>query len=287
MRRWSGPALLLRLAATLAAGCLTATPLLAQGRVDHVPGIVLAEEGNAIRAATIVAENAKAKPHLFATTADGEGRFFLSGLTAGAWTFTVTAQGYIPVQRTILLPTARRVPPMEVIMRKGQWQPPPPLAEGRLAGVSLFRLLTALQNADTLMRAKQYDQAIAIVPATSSQAPALTRANLAIAEAWRMKKDFDRASSAYREVLAAEPGNEMALLGFRAAKSNRGSLEQAETYPRPSRGPPQAGSGHALRAGRRELARRQLEAARIGMEGRGGGSRLGTPALEARAAGAA
>ena len=261
MRRWSGPALLLRLAATLAAGCLTATPLLAQGRVDHVPGIVLAEEGNAIRAATIVAENAKAKPHLFATTADGEGRFYLSGLTAGAWTFTVTAQGYIPVQRTILLPKAKRVPPIEVIMRKGQWQPPPPLAEGRLAGVSLFRLLTALQNADTLMRAKQYDQAIAIYQDVLSQAPALTRANLAIAEAWRMKKDFDRSSSAYREVLAAEPGNEMALLGLSSVEVDRGSLEQAERILTEAASRPKAGREILCALGDVALARRQLEAA--------------------------
>jgi Tfp pilus assembly protein PilF len=261
MPRGPVPALLVRLVAATAASCALATPLHAQGRVEHVPGIVHSEEGEALRGATIVAENARAKPHLFATTTDGEGRFYLSGLTAGAWTFTVTAQGYIPVQRIILLPNERSVPAIVVIMRKGQWQPPPPVQEGRLAGVDMFRLLTALENADTLMRAKQYDQAIAAYQDVLAKAPALTRAHLAIGEAWRMKKDFDRSAAAYREVLAAEPGNEMAVLGLSRVEVDRGALEQADAVLTEAASRPKAGREILCALGDVKLARQQTGAA--------------------------
>jgi tetratricopeptide (TPR) repeat protein len=261
MPRRPGPAALIRLVAALAACWPLSAPLHAQGRVDHVPGVVRSEEGEPLRGATIVAENARAKPHLFATTTDGEGNFYLSGLPAGAWTFTVTARGYLPFQRVILLPKGRTVPAIEVSLRKGEWQPPPPLQEGSLAGVSLFRLQTALQNADTLMRAGQYDAAIAIYQDVLSQAPALTRANLAVADAWRMKKDFDRSAAAYRAVLAAEPGNEMAVLGLSTVEVDRGALDEAERILTGAASRPKAGREILCALGDVKLARQQPGAA--------------------------
>jgi len=243
MPRGRVPAPLFRLATALAACCPTAATLHAQGRADHVPGIVRNEDGEAVPGATVVAENPRAKPHLFATTTDGVGGFVLTGLAAGAWTFTVTASGYAPLRTTALIPRGSSVPNVELVVRKGTWQPPPPPArEGRLAGVDVFRLLTALENADTLMRAKQYDQAIAAYRDVLARAPALTRANLALGEAWRMKKEFDLAATAYRDALAAEPGNEMAVLGLATVEVERGALERADeilteaaTRPKPGR----------------------------------------------------
>jgi tetratricopeptide (TPR) repeat protein len=200
----------------------------AQGRADHVPGVVRDEDGTPVKGATVVAVNPKATPHLFATTTDSEGNFYLSGLTAGPWTFTAVAQGYVATEQAVLLEKGGTVPAIEMTIRKRDWQPPPPLRDGRLAGVDLFRLMTELQNADALLRARQYDQAIAIYERVLVQAPALTHANLAIGDACRQKKDLARAAAAYRHVLAAEPGNEMAALGLAGVEADRGALDEAD-----------------------------------------------------------
>lgn len=263
MRRFLPGARLFRLVAVLAAAASwpQAAPVCAQGRVARVPGIVRNEQGEPVTGATVVAENRRAAPHLFATTTDGNGAFVLVGLDAGAWIFTIGSRGYAPLQVTVLLASGVDAPAVELVLKKGVWAPPPPVQGGRLAGVDLFRLQTALQNADTLMRAKQYDQAIAAYRDVLAKAPALTRTNLAIGDAWRMKGNSDRAIGAYREVLASEPENEMAVLGIAAAEVERGALGEAETVLAQAAGGPKPGRDTLCALGDVKLAQRQPDEA--------------------------
>lgn len=261
MRTAPLPALLVRLLAAAVACWLAADPVGAQGRADHVPGVVRAEDGTPVKGATVVAVNPKATPHLFATTTDGEGNFYLSGLAAGAWTFTAAAQGFIATEQAVLLEKGRTVPAIEMTIRKRDWQPPPPLREGPLAGVDLFRLMTDLQNADALTRAKQFDQAIAAYEDVLAKAPALTHAHLAIGDACRQKKDFDRSTAAYRQVLAVEPGNEMAVLGLAAVATDRGALEEADRVLSDAAARPRPGREILCTLGDVKAARQQAAAA--------------------------
>lgn len=261
MRRDGLPALLLLLLATAVLCSSTAGPLYAQARAEHVPGVVRGEDGAPVRGATVVAVNPPANPHLFATTTDADGNFYFSGLTAGAWTFTASAPGYAPTQQAVVLAKGRVAPAIDMTIRKRDWQPPPPLGGGRLTGVDLFRLMTDLQNADTLMRARQYDQAIAAYEDVLTKAPALTRAHLAIGDAHREKKDFDRAAAAYRQVLAAERGNEMALLGLARVEMDRGALEQADRLLSEAASRPRPGREVLCALGDVKLARQQPPAA--------------------------
>jgi Tfp pilus assembly protein PilF len=261
MLRGRLPTLRLLLLAAMAVCCALAAPADAQSRIERVPGIVRNEDGQAVPGATVVAENARAEPHLFATTTDGEGSFVFTGLAAGAWTISVKAAGYVPGQATMLLSRGSSVPIIELVLRRAPWRPPPPLGGGRLEGVDVFRLTTALQNADTLMRAGQYDEAIAAYREVLAQAPALTRANLAIGDAFRAMKDLEQAAAAYGDALASEPGNEMAVLGLAAIAVDRGAPEQADRLLTEAAARPKAGREVFCALGDVKLRRQQVVAA--------------------------
>jgi Flp pilus assembly protein TadD len=241
MPRVPSGARLFRLVAAVAACCCLTPSVAAQGQVGRVPGVVRNEQGEPVTGAAIVAENPRATPHLFRTTTDEGGAFVLVGLAAGPWSFSASAAGYAPLRLTVQLPKGSKAPVVELVVKKGAWEPPSPEA-GRLAGVNVFRLQTTLRNAEALMRAGEYDLAIAAYRDVLAQAPALSRANLAIGDAWRMKKEFERAIGAYRDALASEPDNEMAMVGIAGAEIERGGLAEAEkvlagalSRPRPGR----------------------------------------------------
>jgi Tfp pilus assembly protein PilF len=254
-------ALLFHLLATLAVCCPFTASALAQARVERAAGVVRNEEGNGVPGATVVAQNPRAQPDVLATTTDGEGSFALTGLAPGAWTFSVKATGYAPAQATVTLSRGSGVPLIEMVVRRWPWRPPPPVQSGSLAGVDVFKLTTALQNADTLMRAGHYDEAIAAYREVLAQAPALTRANLAIGDAFRAQKDLEQAAAAYRAVLAAEPANEMGVIGLAMVELERGAAEQADRILTEAASRPGAAGRVLCALGDVKVARKQPAAA--------------------------
>lgn len=213
----------------LAALCAAPAPLAAQAPIAPVSGVVRNEQGEAIPGAAVVAENGRATPHMFTATTDGRGTFALVGLQPGVWNFSASAPGYLLAQAQLHMSRGGTPKRVELVLRNGPWGPRAARErEDVLDRVDVFRLQTAVRNADTLLGAGQYDQAIAAYQDVLRRLPALTLINLQIGNAWRMKKDYDRAVAAYRVVLATEPDEESAMEALGATELERGRLDAAE-----------------------------------------------------------
>ena len=63
----------------------------AAAQVGRVSGLVKDDSGNAIKGATVTAENPNIGPTTYTATTDDRGRFTIIGLRAGQWKFTAYA----------------------------------------------------------------------------------------------------------------------------------------------------------------------------------------------------
>lgn len=232
-----------RLLAMLAVLCAAGPAGAAQPPANGLSGVVRSERGEALPGAMVVAENREATPHMFTTTTDQAGTFVFVGVQPGRWNVSASAAGYLLSQQVVQVSRGRGRA-VTLTLKKGLWtvpdsdrEPTPDKGGSRgedvknpsgLTGVNLSRLQTSLRNADTLLAARQYDQAIAAYQDVLKQAPALTLVNLQIAEAWRMKKDYDRAIDSCRAVLATDAGNSDAMEAIGLVELERGRPDAAE-----------------------------------------------------------
>ncbi|HZT75377.1 MAG TPA: tetratricopeptide repeat protein [Vicinamibacterales bacterium] len=196
----------------------------AAAQTGRVGGTVKDEAGQAIKGATITAENANAAPSSFTATTDEKGRFAIIGLRSGAWSFMAQAPGFqadgfrMDV-RTVGAPN----PPIEFKLKKASAPP-----AGALGNVAPKDLQQDLLAADALYNAQQWDQAIAAYRAILARTPALSVINLQIAAAYRNKRDYDAAIVAYGDLLKSDPNNEKARIGIGMTNLEKGDLAAAE-----------------------------------------------------------
>jgi Tfp pilus assembly protein PilF len=196
----------------------------ARAQTGRVGGTVKDEAGQAIKGATITAENDEASPNSFTATTDDKGRFSIIGLRKGVWAFTVQAPGFSPDGTRMMVNTIGQPnPPIEFKMKKGA--PGPTSALGTLAAKDLQQ---ELANADQMYNTQQWDQAIVAYRAILAKAPALSVINLQIAAAYRNKKDYDNAIAAYNELLKTDPNNDKAKIGIGMTNLEKGDLNAAE-----------------------------------------------------------
>ncbi|HZR23094.1 MAG TPA: tetratricopeptide repeat protein [Vicinamibacterales bacterium] len=196
----------------------------AAAQTGRVGGTVKDDTGQALKGATITAENPNASPNSFTATTDDKGRWSIIGMRTGEWAFTAQAPGFeaesIKMQvRTVGVPNA----PLEFKLRKGA--APAASALGNLAAKDLQQELVA---ADALYNVQQWDQAIAAYRAILAKAPALSVINLQIAAAYRNKKDYDNAIAAYTELLKSDPNNDKAKIGIGMTNLEKGDITAAE-----------------------------------------------------------
>jgi Tfp pilus assembly protein PilF len=209
----------------LAALLVTAVASGASAQTGRIGGTVKDDLGQAIKGATITAENPNASPSSFTATTDDKGRFAIIGLRTGGWTLTAQAPGFTPVQdrmdvRTIGAPN----PPLTFTLKKGS----APAGPGALGGMAAKDLQADLAVADSLYNAQKWDDSIAAYRLIMTKAPSLSVINLQIAAAYRNKKDYDGAITAYNELLKSDPKNEKAIIGIGMTNLEKGDLAAAE-----------------------------------------------------------
>jgi Tfp pilus assembly protein PilF len=211
--------------ALLVAVCLIAWAAAAGAQTGRVGGVIKDDSDQAIKGATIRAENPNASPSSFTAVTDEKGRFSIIGLRTGLWTFTVEAAGFAPESRRMNVQTIGQPnPPLMVNLKKGGVAAP----SGAMAGVNAKDLQTDLAAADQLYNTQQWDPAIAAYKAILARAPALSVINLQIAAAYRNKKDYDAALTAYNELLKIDPANEKAKVGIGMTNLEKGDMKAAE-----------------------------------------------------------
>ena len=209
----------------LVALCLTALAGAAAAQTGRVGGQVKDDSGQAIKGATVTAENPNASPNSFTATTDDKGRFSIIGLKTGPWTFTAAAPGFAPESGRLDVKTIGSPnPPLTFTLKKGGG----PTGAGALGGAAAKDLQTELGAADQLYNTQKWDESIAAYRAIMAKAPALTVINLQIAAAYRNKKDYDGALAAYSTLLQADPNNDKAKIGIGMTNLEKGDLEAAE-----------------------------------------------------------
>jgi Flp pilus assembly protein TadD len=203
-------------------------------QTGRIGGTVKDDTGQALKGATVTAENPAASPSSFTATTDEKGRFSIIGLRTGTWMFTAQAPGFgregaqLNVQ-TIGAPN----PPLTFTLKKSG-----PAPVGALGSMTPKDLQAELSAADALYNNQRWDESIAAYRAILAKAPALSAIDLQIAAAYRNKKDYDSAIAAYNEILKVDPGNEKATIGIGMTDLEKGDLKGAEdTLTKASQGP--------------------------------------------------
>jgi Tfp pilus assembly protein PilF len=196
----------------------------ATAQTGRVAGIVKDEAGQAIKGATITAENPNASPNSFTATTDDKGRFSIIGLRSGQWTFTAQAPGFAPEAGRLQVQTIGTPnPPLTFTLKKSAAAP-----ASALGATAAKDLQVDLAAAEADFNGGKYDDAIAKYRAILAKAPALSVINLQIAAAYRNKKEYDNAIAAYNEVLKADPNNDKAKIGIGMTNMEKGDLAAAE-----------------------------------------------------------
>jgi tetratricopeptide (TPR) repeat protein len=202
---------------------MTSVPAAAQ--TGRVGGTVKDQNGQPIKGASVLAENPQASPSSFTATTDDKGRFSIIGLRSGTWKITASAPGFaanaanVPI-RTIGAPN----PPVDLVLAPGASAP-----TGALAGVNTKELQAELAKAEEMMKAQQYDAAIAAYNGILAKTPALTAIHLQVGRAYRLKKEYDAALTTYKKMLEAEPNNEKAKIEIGMTYLEKGDFAAAET----------------------------------------------------------
>ncbi len=209
--------------------CLLAALLLvalagnAAAQTGRVAGVVKDDHGDAVKGATILAENPDASPSSFTASTDKKGRFAMIGLRSGVWQMRAMAPGYAPDGGELKVLTLPTVTPSVAFSLQKLIVPP-----SALGTTAPKDLQAALAGADALYNNQQWDEAIAAYSAILKESPAVSMIELQIAAAYRNKKAFDSAIAAYNALLKTDPNNERAKIGIARTNLEKGDLDTAE-----------------------------------------------------------
>ncbi len=185
---------------------LAAAPVLAQGELNRVSGVVKDDTGVPVKGAIVTAHNPASAPTTYTTTTDEKGRFAILGLRRGVWTITAKAPGYEPDEISGPIQRGRPIPPIEFMLRRL----PQPGPRGALAGVDVSKVQADLKTAESAAAAGKVDEALALYLKTLAEVPALTEINAEIGELYSRRREPERALAAYQTLLTARPGDERA-----------------------------------------------------------------------------
>jgi len=206
------------------AACVAALTGAVAAQTGRVGGTVKDESGQAIKGATVTAENESAAPASYTATTDEKGRFSIIGLRGGMWTFTAQAPGFGPEGGKMNVATVGSPnPPITFTLKKAA--APAPSALGSLAAKDLQAELAA---ADELYNSGKFEDAITAYRDIMAKAPALSVISLQIAAAYRNLRQYDQAIAAYTELLKIDPNNDKAQVGIGMTDLEKGDLQAAE-----------------------------------------------------------
>ena len=171
----------------------------ATAQVGRVNGVVKDEGGQPLKGATVTADNPNIAQSFTATT-DDKGRFTMIGLRAGNWRFYAQAPGFAPDAGDMPVRMGAPNPPIQFVLRKtGNAN------FGALGGLPSKDLQSELAAADALFKQSRWDDAIAAYRIILEKAPPLSAINLQVAAAYRNKRDYGAATTAYEAALKADP----------------------------------------------------------------------------------
>ncbi len=252
-----GSAGVLRPVLAMTIGLLLSMPVAAQ--LGRISGTVRTENGQPLKGATVVAENADATPPSFTAITDAKGRFSMIGLRNAVWHFTASAPGFVSSGGAGHVQSVGSNAPLEFrLVRRTA-----PQDRGVLAGVNASDIQAAIDGADAHMQAGRYDEAIAEYRAVLGKAPALTAINIQIGRAHRLKRDYDSAIALYQQWRASDPTNERAAIELGMTYLETGDAVRADATLSAAAQAPSAGTEVFFSLGEAKLAREMRDEATL------------------------
>jgi tetratricopeptide (TPR) repeat protein len=208
--------------ASVVALVMTALPAAAQ--TGRIGGTVKDDKGQAIKGATVVAENPASAPSSFTATTDDRGRYSMIGLKAGTWKVTASAPGFSASSGNVPIKTiGAPMPPVDFTLAPGASGP-----AGALAGVNTKELQGELAKADAMVAAKDYAGAIAAYEGMVAKVPALTALYLQIGGLYRNQKEYDKAIETYKKVPDGDSNADKAKIEIGMTLLEKNDLAGAE-----------------------------------------------------------
>lgn len=196
-----------------------ASAALAQQEFTSVRGVVRSQDGKAIRGAIVIAESTRTRGERVTVTTDNRGRFQMTGLRRGVWSFVAGAPGYRDQY------DVRDVAMVKQLEFKLEATPAGPPDIDGVAGHVIQR---DLQTIAAMLERDQHLQAIAAYEAMLGNLPSLTTLNLLIGDAYLAQKDYENALAAYSRLLETNPDHQSARLAMARVHAERGEFETAE-----------------------------------------------------------
>lgn len=189
----------------------------AQMGTGRVTGSLKDTEGKPIVGGKVTASSPETDRAL-ETETDKDGKWALLGFRSGTYEFTFTADGYAPASYKASVKQMGRNPPMEVVL------------EALKMGQSSGGAGGALDAANKLFEAKDYQGAIAKYEELLAAQPTLYQVNYNIGSAYREMGDLEKATSYFQKVLDQDATNTAALVAMGDALVSLGKLDEAVPF---------------------------------------------------------
>ena len=166
----------------------------------RMSGVVLDEERNPIKSATVVIEFLKSSLVKREATTNKKGEWAFLGLGTGAWRVTASADGYIPSYEETYIRQLERNPKITLTLKKIEESGVSIIApdKSRIEDETFFNLL---EEANLLFAEKNYDGAISLLEQFLEQNPSTYQTHLSIGDCYREKGEFDKAIEVYNKAL--------------------------------------------------------------------------------------
>ena len=184
----------------------------------RVTGMVTDLDGNPIPGALIVATT-KGSGHQIEATADEDGEFAMMGFRGGGWTFTVTAEGYVPQADTLSVKGISKNPPITITLEK--------MRRGAARSDKTGDLLT---EANELYHQESYDEALAMYLQILEEDPGLYQIHANIGNVYKRQDKFEEALAEYQIVLDEDPVHVVSLVNAGDALAKQGKFDEATPY---------------------------------------------------------
>lgn len=179
---------------------LTSSPLFSQAGAGRgrISGEVEDEAGNPVISAKLTVQFQENEDVVRETTTDKKGKWKIGGLGSGIWVITVSAEGFIPYQKTINVSQLERNPSINIVLQRAEEQFFETAPE-----IGLF------EEANKLFREERFEEAVAAFKKFLEKNPDLYQVHFSLGNCYKEMRDIEQALKEYQVVLEnVDEGND-------------------------------------------------------------------------------
>ncbi len=170
----------------------TSSPLFPQAGAGRgrISGEVVDETGNPVVSAKLTLQFQENEEIVRETTTDKKGKWRIGGLGSGLWRITVSAEGFIPYQKTINVSQLERNPYLNIVLKKAEEQFFETAPE-----IGLF------EEGNKLFREERFEEAVAAFKKFLEKNPDLYQVHFSLGNCYKEMRDTEQALKEYQIVL--------------------------------------------------------------------------------------